>query len=71
MSAENPPLFRIEGLVPPGCVELVTSLTLHDLFAAFALAGLEANPNHDFTAEEVAKFADLDADAMLERRAQK
>ena len=48
-----------------------TPVTLLDLFAAFALAGINANPNIEASHEARSQMARQDADAMLAERERK
>ena len=68
---KNPPLFQPSEWttdVPEIPVVAVTDITLRDLFAAAALAGMLGNPDADGTPEAFSKWAYVYADAMLAAR---
>ena len=65
---KNPPLFARVHTHGGTVQEYSTDITLRDLFAAFTLAGLNANPVIDINSETSAKIAYEDADAMLAER---
>jgi hypothetical protein len=64
----NPPLVWTSANMGGGIHDIRCEVTLRDLFAAFALAGLEADPNVDMCANAIAEAAYADARAMLAER---
>lgn len=66
MRVSNPTL--IDCMDYPDDKTVMTDVTLRDLFAAFALAGIRANPDVDIQDADVASDAYAQADAMLAAR---
>lgn len=68
MKPTNPPLIAARGSYGPSV--LFTTVTLRDLFAAFALAGAISRDGEDISdAKQEARYAYAYADAMLAERA--
>ena len=69
---ENPRLFDLTDLgVRDGYIAIGTNMTLRDLFAAFALAGLLSDHTMRAEPKDFAEWAYVDADAMLAERAKR